>query len=92
MKGAVVVAVIAAFPPTLAAILGYLANSRSIRRSIGEPTGVPVVAMMQRLDEKLDRLTEGQAAIRERLARLEGAQAPIGAIQSKKLGSRRVRS
>ena len=92
MKAAVVVAIIAAFPPTLAAILGYLANSRSIRRSIGEPSGVPLTIMVQRLDEKQDSLTEGQAAMRERLARLEGAHAPIGAIHPKAQGSRRARS
>jgi len=82
MKGAVLVAIVAAFPPTLAAILGYLANSRSIRRSVGEPTGVPLAALVQRIEEKLDRLVEGQASIRERLAHIEGAQAPTGAITS----------
>lgn len=72
MRGEIVVAAIAAGPPTIAAILGYLANNRSIRRSIGEPSGVPLVTIVQSLDAKLDRLTEGQAVVRERLAHLEG--------------------
>jgi hypothetical protein len=79
VKAAVVVATVAAFPPTLAAILGYLANSRSLRRSIGEPSGIPLTTVVQRLDEKVDRLVEGQAATRERLARLEGPGARLGA-------------
>lgn len=73
MKLAVIVAIIAAFPPTLAAVLGYLANSRSIRRSVGAPPGVPLARVVERIEDKIDRLSEGQAAIRERLARIEGA-------------------
>lgn len=73
MRAGIVIALIAAFPPTLAAILGYLANSRSIRRAVGEPQGVPLITVVERLDGKLDKLADGQAAIRERLARLEGA-------------------
>jgi hypothetical protein len=67
-----VVAVIAAGPPTLAAILGYLANHRSIRRSVGSPPGMPLARVIERVEDKIDRLSEGQAAIRERLANLEG--------------------
>ena len=78
MKAAVLVAAVAAFPPTLAAILGYLANNRSLRRSIGEPSGMPLTTVVQRLDEKVDRLVEGQAATRERLARLEGPATRLG--------------
>ena len=76
MRGDIVVAAIAAGPPTFAALLVYLANSRSLRRSIGVPSGVPLVRVVQRLEDKLDRLAEGQATTRERIARLEGAQAP----------------
>lgn len=85
------VATVAAIPPTLAAILGYLANSRSLRRSIGEPSGVPLATVVQRLDEKIDRIVEGQAATRERLARLEGAQTHMGAHREPR-GGKRVRS
>jgi hypothetical protein len=65
------IAVVAAIPPTLAAALAYLANSRALRRSVGSPE-LPLSKVIDRLEVKLDALTEGQAAIRERLARLEG--------------------
>jgi hypothetical protein len=65
---------IAGLPPTLAAILGYVANSRSIRRSVGAPPGVPLAKIVERVEEKIDGLTEGQSEMRERLARLEGAR------------------
>lgn len=66
------VAVIAALPPTLAALLGYLGNRRSIRRSVGNSPGVPLNKIVARIESKVDALVEGQAAIRELLARLEG--------------------
>lgn len=65
------IAVIAALPPTLAAIVGYLGNRRSIRRSLGNSPGIPLTKVVARIESKVDALTEGQAAIRERLARLE---------------------
>lgn len=75
----IAIAVIAAVPPTLAAILGFLANRRSLRRSVGSNPGVPLATVMHRtetkidcIDEKVDRLAEGQAQVRERLASLEG--------------------
>lgn len=66
------VAVIAALPPTLAALLGYLGNRRAIRRSVGNSPGVPLTKVVARIEGKVDALVEGQTAIRERLARLEG--------------------
>lgn len=72
MSDAIVVAAIAAGPPTLAALLGYLANNRSLRRTVGEPQGVPLITIVERLDTKVDKLAGGQTAIRERIARLEG--------------------
>lgn len=66
------IAVIAALPPTLAAVFGYLGNRRSIRRSLGNSPGVPLAKVVARIESKVDALTEGQAAIRERLAHLEG--------------------
>ena len=76
MSETILVAVIAAGPPTLAAILGYRANSRSLKRTVGEPQGVPLTTIVERLDTKVDKLVDGQASIRERLARLEGPGAP----------------
>lgn len=73
------VAMVAAVPPTLAAVLGYLGNRRSIRRSLGNSPGVPLSKVVGRLEEKVDRLIDGQAAIRERLARLEWVQGRRGA-------------
>lgn len=72
MSSEVWVAMIASVPPTLAAVLGYLGNRRSIRRSVGNSPGVPLSKLIQRLDDKVDRLVDGQAITRERLARLEG--------------------
>jgi hypothetical protein len=66
------VAVVAGVPPTLAAVLGYLGNRRSIRRSLGNSPGVPLSKVVARIESKVDKLVEGQAQIRERVARLEG--------------------
>jgi hypothetical protein len=79
VRAGVVVAIIAALPPTLAAVLGYFANSRSIRRSVGAPPGIPLARALERIDEKVERLVDGQAAIRERLAHLEGLGTRRGA-------------
>ncbi|MFN2613298.1 MAG: hypothetical protein ABR552_00585 [Actinomycetota bacterium] len=72
MRAAVIVAIIAAAPPTLAAVLGYLENNRSLRKSVGNAPGVPLARSLERLEAKVDRLIEGQAVVRERLAKLEG--------------------
>lgn len=82
MKTGIVIAVIAAFPPTLAAVLGFLASSKTIRRSVGAPPGVPLARLVERLEGKVDHLAEGQAQIRERLARLE-AGAPASPARTR---------
>ncbi|MGH2812646.1 MAG: hypothetical protein ACRDI1_08050 [Actinomycetota bacterium] len=64
-------AIIAAIPGCLAAILAYLSR-RSIRRSIGNPSSVPLTTIVKSLDAKVEKLVEGQTEIRERLARIEG--------------------
>ncbi|MDP9232977.1 MAG: hypothetical protein M3P01_00280 [Actinomycetota bacterium] len=73
------IAVIAAAPPTLAAILGFFANRRSLRRSLGASPGASLAAVIrsvdtkvERIEAKVDGLVEGQSEIRERLAHLEG--------------------
>ncbi|MPZ15539.1 MAG: hypothetical protein GEU73_14155 [Chloroflexi bacterium] len=89
MSQQIVIAVVAAVPPTVAAVLGFLASKRSIRRSIGGNPGVPlreVLAQMEtrsnsrldRIESKLDRVADEHTGIRERLARLEAGQAPRG--------------
>lgn len=73
MKNGAVVAIIAAFPPTLAAVLVYLANNRSLRRTVGDSDGLPLARVVERLDEKLDRIEASVGDVSERVARLEGA-------------------
>lgn len=73
MSDVVIVAIIAAGPPTLASVLAYL-SSRSVRRSVGRPDAISLSAVVELLVEKVDQVVEGQAEIRERLARLEGDQ------------------
>lgn len=82
MSSEILVAVIAATPPTIGAALGYIASKRSLKRSIGANPGVPlrqVLAQMEarfetrfdRLESKIDRTGDQQSGIRERLSRLE---------------------
>lgn len=71
MSESVMVALIAAGPPTLASVFAYL-SSRSVRRSVGRRDAVPLYAVVELLVKKVDQVVEGQADIRERLARLEG--------------------
>jgi hypothetical protein len=54
----VVVTVIASIPPTLAAVLGYIVNRRSLRRSIGGPTETPLPDALRAIDTTVDRLFE----------------------------------
>jgi chaperonin cofactor prefoldin len=81
MSEAILIAVIASTPPTIAAVLGYVANRRSLRRSVGDPPEVSLIELVERVELKLDRLdtkfdtlSESQSLVRERLARLEAAQ------------------
>jgi hypothetical protein len=69
---------IAAVPPTVAAILGFLATKRSLRPSVGGSPGVSLAAVIKRMDAKVeriearvDRLGDGQTEVRETLARFE---------------------
>lgn len=71
MRANILVALIAAFPPTVAAVLSYAASKRALRRAVGEPASEPLIALVLRIDEKVDHLTDGQSQVRERLARVE---------------------
>jgi hypothetical protein len=82
MSEQVLTALIAATPPTIAAVLGYVANRRSLRRSVGTHQGVPLTKVLERLETrfegrfdrleaKLDRAADQQVRVRERIARLE---------------------
>lgn len=87
MSEGIVIALIAATPPTIAAVLGYLANRRSLRRSLGVPPGIPLIRVIERVESKVDRLdtkfdalSESQTLIRERLAGLEGGSSHRGKL------------
>lgn len=56
MSDQLLTALIAATPPTVAAVLGYLANRRSLRRSVGTPPGLPLARVIERVDTKVDRV------------------------------------
>jgi hypothetical protein len=47
MSQEIEVALIAATPPTVAALLGYIANRRSLRRSVGTNQGVPLAKVLE---------------------------------------------
>lgn len=71
MTEAIIVAVIAATPGVLGAVLGYL-NNRSLRRQTATAAAVPLGRLLEQLDRKVDRLADGVVDLRERVARLEG--------------------
>lgn len=77
MRERVLIALIAAGPPTLAAIMGYLANSRSLRRTAGEAQSVPVVKILDRIEGRIEQLEANTSAAAQRLAFLEGANAML---------------
>lgn len=74
MSEAVLVALVAAFPPTLAAILAYL-GSRSVRRQVATGGEVPIGKLVDRLQQKVEGLERTTADTAERLARMEGREA-----------------
>jgi hypothetical protein len=71
MTKAVAVALIAATPGVLGAVLGYL-NARTLRRQTKTENAVPIGRLLEQLDGKVDRLTDHMTDLRERVARLEG--------------------
>lgn len=81
MKGAVLVAAIAAGPPTLAAVLAFLASRSSTRQGVHERAAVvtqsleSLHAAVTRVEASVERVETGVTDLRERVARLEGAQA-----------------
>jgi hypothetical protein len=65
-----IVALVAAIPPTLAAILAF-ASSRSVKRSVGPTNGVPLSRMVEILDGKIERQARDMSVLGERQAKLE---------------------
>lgn len=82
MTAAVIVALVAAVPPTLAALFTFAA-ARSSDRRVGQERAAVVDQSLESLHSSVDRV--GQAVervegvvtdLRERVARLEGARVP----------------
>jgi hypothetical protein len=63
------VALVTVVPTTLAVVVGFLVNLRSVRYEVA----APLRESIRRLDDKVDRLADGLTEIRERLAHLEGS-------------------
>lgn len=70
MSHEVLVAIVAATPPTLAAVLAFT-STRSVKRSLGPTNGVPISRMVEILDGKIDRQFRDLVRLGERQARLE---------------------
>ncbi len=68
MSTELLVALVTVVPTTLAVIVGFLVNLRSVRQEVA----APLRESIQRLDDKVGRLADGLTEIRERLAHLEG--------------------
>jgi len=80
VKEALIVAVVAAWPPTLAAVLTFLAARSSDRRAADERVAVVAQSIdtlgtaVARVDDAVERVEAGVVELRERVARLEGAR------------------
>jgi hypothetical protein len=80
VKEALIVAVVAAWPPTLAAVLTFLAARSSDRRAADERVAVVAQSIdtlgtaVARVDDAVERVEAGVVELRERVARLEGTR------------------
>jgi hypothetical protein len=80
----IVVAIVAAWPPVLAATLTFLAARSSDRRAADERAAVTAQALdhlgtaVGRVEAVVERVEGGVGDLRERVARLEGARAALG--------------
>lgn len=86
MSEQILIAVIAAAPPSVAAVLGYIANRRALKRSVGASPGVPLAKLLERMDVRFDSrlgrmLHAFGAAFGETLANaVEHAHSRFGAL------------
>jgi hypothetical protein len=84
MTEGIVVAIVAAWPPILAAILTFLAARASDRRASVERAALTAQSLEQlatavgRVEAAVERVETGLGDVRERVARLEGSREPIG--------------
>ena len=80
MRGSVLVAFIAATPPTLAALLAFFSTRASARVATLERTATVAQSLdnlrtaVDRIESAVDRVETGVMELRERVAHLEGAQ------------------
>jgi hypothetical protein len=78
---ALVVAAVAAWPPTLAAVLSFLAARSSDRRAVDERAALVAQSLdtlgttVAHVDAAVERVETGVVELRERVSRLEGASA-----------------
>ena len=70
MNTGLIVALVAAIPPTLAAILAF-ASSRSVKRRLGPTNGVSLSRLLEIMDGKVERMGRDLTQMGERHARLE---------------------
>lgn len=84
MSAAIVVAIIAAGPPTLASLLAYV-TARSSQRAANRDQAAAVAHSLDtledavtRIESTLGRVEDGVIELRERVARLEGARTACG--------------
>ena len=84
MKATLIVAVIAAVPPTLAALLAFFGTRHSDRFAVEERAATFALSLenlqatVGRVESTVDRVEQGVVDLRERVARLE-AGAPARA-------------
>lgn len=69
----VLVALVTALPPTLAAALAFL-SSRSVKRSVATHGDAPIGPLVERLQHQVDQLAGKVGEIADRLASLEGRE------------------
>jgi hypothetical protein len=83
VRGTVLVAAVAAWPPTLAALLTFLAARASDRRTAAEHAAVTaqsldhLSAAVGRVEAAVEHVESGVCDLRERVARLEGPWQPV---------------
>lgn len=83
MSEGIVVAIVAAWPPVLAATLTFLAARAADRRASLERAALTAQSLDQlatavgRVEAVVERVETGLGDVRERVARLEGGRAPV---------------
>jgi hypothetical protein len=81
MSDVIAAAVIAAFASVVGSLLTFIVGIRSLRRSVGTSTGVPLgralEARLDRVERRLDGMERSIGEVREWLAFREGRERPL---------------